>query len=118
MLWGFFKKIVIADNCATYVNQIFANSESYDGSTLVIGAVFFAFQVYGDFSGYSDIAIGTARLFGIDLMKNFAYPFFSRNMAEFSATLGYFHFQLGFAIIFTFLWVATEDPPSFKLETY
>jgi alginate O-acetyltransferase complex protein AlgI len=83
MLWGFFKKIVIADNCATYVNQIFANSESYDGSTLVIGAVFFAFQVYGDFSGYSDIAIGTARLFGIDLMKNFAYPFFSRNMAEF-----------------------------------
>lgn len=83
ILWGLFKKIVIADNCAVYANLIFNNSEDYGGSTLLIGAVFFAFQIYGDFSGYSDIAIGVSRLFGLDLRKNFAYPYFSRNMAEF-----------------------------------
>jgi alginate O-acetyltransferase complex protein AlgI len=83
VLWGLFKKIVIADNCAVYVNEIFGNSDSLSGSTLVLGAVFFAFQIYGDFSGYSDIAIGTARLFGFDLMRNFAYPYFSRDIAEF-----------------------------------
>lgn len=83
ILWGLFKKIVIADNCAKYANIIFNNSEEYSGSTLFIGAFFFAFQIYGDFSGYSDIAIGTSRLFGIDLKRNFAYPYFSRDMAEF-----------------------------------
>lgn len=83
ILWGLFKKIVIADNCAVYVNDIFANSESYSGATLLLGVIFFAFQIYGDFSGYSDIAIGTARLFGIDLMRNFAFPYFSRDIAEF-----------------------------------
>ncbi len=83
ILWGLFKKIVIADNCAAYANDIFNHSETYPGSTLVIGAVFFAIQIYGDFSGYSDIAIGTARLFGIDLLRNFAYPYFSRDIAEF-----------------------------------
>lgn len=83
MLWGFFKKIVIADNAAVVANQIFAESSSLSGSTLLLGAVFFAFQIYGDFSGYSDIAIGTARLFGIHLKRNFAYPYFSRNIAEF-----------------------------------
>ena len=83
ILWGLFKKIVIADNCAIYANLIFNNSEDYSGSTLMLGAVFFAFQIYGDFSGYSDIAIGTSRLFGFDLMKNFAYPYFSRDIAEF-----------------------------------
>ena len=83
ILWGLFKKIVIADNCATYVNQIFSNYHSQNGSTLLIGAIFFAFQIYGDFSGYSDIAIGTARLFGIELLRNFAYPYFSRDIAEF-----------------------------------
>ena len=83
MLWGFFKKIVIADNCAIFANEIFANYQDYSGSTLFLGAVFFAFQIYGDFSGYSDIAIGTARLFGFRLMKNFAYPYFSRDIAEF-----------------------------------
>ncbi|MFD2098855.1 MBOAT family O-acyltransferase [Flagellimonas iocasae] len=83
ILWGLFKKIVIADNCATYANIIFNNSEEYSGSTLFMGAFFFAFQIYGDFSGYSDIAIGTSRLFGIDLKRNFAYPYFSRDMAEF-----------------------------------
>jgi len=83
ILWGLFKKMVIADQCAEYVNIIFANHNSLGGSTLVLGAVLFAFQIYGDFSGYSDIAIGTARLFGIDLLRNFAYPYFSRNIAEF-----------------------------------
>lgn len=83
ILWGLFKKIVIADNCAEIVNLIFDNPLSYSGSTLVVGVIFFAFQIYGDFSGYSDIAIGTSRLFGFDLMKNFAYPYFSRDIAEF-----------------------------------
>ena len=83
ILWGLFKKMVIADNCAIYANQIFANYETSSGSELVLGAVFFAFQIYGDFSGYSDIAIGTSRLFGFDLMKNFNFPYFSRDVAEF-----------------------------------
>jgi alginate O-acetyltransferase complex protein AlgI len=83
ILWGLFKKIVIADNCAQYANVIFNNSDDYSGSTLVLGALFFTFQIYGDFSGYSDIALGTARLFGIDLLRNFAFPYFSRDIAEF-----------------------------------
>jgi alginate O-acetyltransferase complex protein AlgI len=83
ILWGLFKKMVIADNSAQIANEIFNNSGDYSGSTLIIGAVFFAFQIYGDFSGYSDIAIGTARLFGINLMQNFAFPYFSRDIAEF-----------------------------------
>jgi len=83
ILWGLVKKVVVADNCAVYVNQIFENYQEQSGLTLIIGAVFFAFQIYGDFSGYSDIAIGTARLFGFDLMRNFKYPYFSRDIAEF-----------------------------------
>ena len=83
ILWGLFKKIVIADQCAQFANSIFNNSDSQNGVTLLIGAIFFAFQIYGDFSGYSDIAIGTARLFGIDLLRNFAFPYFSRDIAEF-----------------------------------
>lgn len=83
ILWGLFKKIVIADNCATYANYIFDNSDDLSGSTLVLGAVLFTFQIYGDFSGYSDIAIGTSRLFGYDLKQNFAFPYFSRDVAEF-----------------------------------
>ncbi|MGD1839709.1 MAG: MBOAT family O-acyltransferase [Thermonemataceae bacterium] len=83
ILWGLFKKIVIADNCAEYANLIFNNSTDYSGSTLVLGAIFFTFQIYGDFSGYSDIAIGTSRLFGVNLMRNFAFPYFSRDIAEF-----------------------------------
>ena len=83
ILWGLFKKIVIADNCAEYANTIFNNSSDYSGSTLVLGALFFTFQIYCDFSGYSDIALGTARLFGIDLLRNFAFPYFSRDIAEF-----------------------------------
>jgi len=83
ILWGLFKKIVIADNCAELANQIFNNSADYSGYTLILGALFFAFQIYGDFSGYSDIAIGTSRLFGFNLMRNFAFPYFSRDIAEF-----------------------------------
>jgi alginate O-acetyltransferase complex protein AlgI len=83
MLWGFFKKIVIADNCAGIVNDVFAGHTDHNGSTLVLAVVLFAFQIYGDFSGYSDIAIGTARLFGFNLMRNFAFPYFSRDIAEF-----------------------------------
>ena len=83
ILWGFFKKIVIADTCAQYANIIFNDYQEYKGSTLVMGALFFTFQIYGDFSGYSDIAIGTSRLFGFHLKQNFAFPYFSRDMAEF-----------------------------------
>jgi alginate O-acetyltransferase complex protein AlgI len=83
ILWGLFKKIVIADNCATYVDWVFNPSTHPSGSTIAVGSVLFAFQIYCDFSGYSDIAIGTAKLFGIELMRNFAYPYFSRNIAEF-----------------------------------
>lgn len=83
MLWGLFKKIVVADNCAVYVNEVFANYQNQTGSTLLLAAVLFTFQIYGDFSGYSDIAIGCAKLFGIDLMRNFNYPYFSRDIAEF-----------------------------------
>jgi alginate O-acetyltransferase complex protein AlgI len=83
ILWGLFKKIVIADNCAEYASQIFNSPGDYSGSTLVLGAVFFSFQIYGDFSGYSDIAIGASRLFGFDLKRNFNFPYFSRDIAEF-----------------------------------
>jgi D-alanyl-lipoteichoic acid acyltransferase DltB (MBOAT superfamily) len=83
ILWGLFKKMVIADNAARLATLIFSDYENVSGSTLAFGAVFFAFQIYGDFSGYSDIAIGTSRLFGFDLMRNFAYPYFSRDIAEF-----------------------------------
>lgn len=83
ILWGLFKKMVIADNCAAQANVIFANYTSSSGSTLALGAIFFAFQIYADFSGYSDIALGSARLFGIELLRNFAFPYFSRDIAEF-----------------------------------
>ena len=82
-LWGFFKKIVVADNCAILANSIFENFENLSGGALIIGAVAFSFQIYGDFSGYSDIAIGISRLFGFSLMRNFHYPYFSRDIAEF-----------------------------------
>ncbi|MDT0676811.1 MBOAT family O-acyltransferase [Autumnicola musiva] len=83
IIWGLFQKMVIADNCATFVNNIFNNYENLNSLTLALGSVYFAFQIYGDFAGYSNIAIGTARLFGFDLMRNFNYPYFSRDVAEF-----------------------------------
>ncbi|TPV33362.1 MBOAT family protein [Paucihalobacter ruber] len=83
ILWGMFKKVVVADNCAVFANDFFNNHSDYGGSGLLLGVVFFTFQIYGDFSGYSDIAIGTSRLFGFDLKQNFAFPYFSRDIAEF-----------------------------------
>jgi len=83
IIWGLFQKIVIADNCATYVNTIFRNYESLNSLSLIMGAIYFAFQIYGDFAGYSNIAIGSARLLGFDLMRNFNYPYFSKNLGEF-----------------------------------
>ena len=83
IVWGLFKKVVVADNCAFFVNQIFDGGGSYTSMELFLGAVLFGFQIYGDFSGYSDIAIGVARLFGFSLMTNFSFPYFSRDIAEF-----------------------------------
>jgi alginate O-acetyltransferase complex protein AlgI len=83
ILWGLFKKIAIADNCAPIVKEIFGNYAHASGIELILGAVFFAFQIYGDFSGYSDIALGTAKLFGIELLINFRSPYFARDIAEF-----------------------------------
>jgi alginate O-acetyltransferase complex protein AlgI len=83
IIWGLVKKIVIADSCAVYANQVFDNYETMNSLSLILGAIYFAFQIYGDFSGYSDIALGTSKLFGIDLLKNFNYPYFSRDIAEF-----------------------------------
>lgn len=83
ILWGLFKKMVIADSLAPIVDDIFLNYQDYSASTLIMGVVFFSFQVYGDFSGYSDIAIGSAKLFGIELMSNFKFPNFARNVAEY-----------------------------------
>jgi alginate O-acetyltransferase complex protein AlgI len=83
ILWGFFKKIAIADVCAPIVNRAFETPAAYDAPFLVFAVLLFAFQIYADFSGYSDIAIGTARLFGFDLRRNFAFPYFSRDIAEF-----------------------------------
>lgn len=83
ILWGLVKKVVVADNCAEFANLIFNSSDDLNAITLFLGALFFTFQIYGDFSGYSDIAIGSARILGFDLMRNFAYPYFSRDIAEF-----------------------------------
>jgi D-alanyl-lipoteichoic acid acyltransferase DltB (MBOAT superfamily) len=83
ILWGLFKKIVIADNCAYFANEIFDNFENYNGASLYLGVLFFTFQIYGDFSGYSDIALGSAKLLGFDLLINFRFPYFSRDLAEF-----------------------------------
>ncbi len=83
MLWGFFKKLVVADNCAAIVNQYWGQYQELSGLMLFILGILFTFQIYCDFSGYSDIAIGCARLFGINLMRNFNLPYFSRSIPEF-----------------------------------
>lgn len=83
ILWGFFKKVVIADNCAIYADMVFNNYGDHTGIVLILGAIFFTFQIYGDFSGYSDIAVGVSKLFGFNLMQNFYFPYFSRDIAEF-----------------------------------
>ncbi len=83
ILWGLFKKVAIADAIAPMVDDIFQNYAGHSASTLLLGAFLFSFQIYGDFSGYSDIAIGTAKLFGIELVSNFKFPYLSRNISEF-----------------------------------
>ena len=83
ILWGLFKKVVVADTCAGYANSIFNNQAQYHGIFLIMGAIYFSFQIYGDFSGYTDIARGLGKMFGFDLKINFMYPYFSRNIAEF-----------------------------------
>src|SRR5262249_14327089 len=83
IIWGFFKKVAIADNCGVFVDDVFSSPLQYSSLTLGLGAVAFAFQIYGDFSGYSDIAIGTSKLFGFELMSNFRVPYLSRSMSEF-----------------------------------
>ena len=83
ILWGLFKKVVIADNCAIYVDQVFSSYQTQSGSTLLLAAIMYTFQIYGDFSGYSDMAIGTGKLFGFRFMQNFKVPYFSRDIAEF-----------------------------------
>jgi alginate O-acetyltransferase complex protein AlgI len=83
MVWGFFKKVVIADNLAVAVNHVYGNVDSVSGLTLLIATGFFAYQIYCDFSGYSDIAIGSAKILGIDLMENFKRPYFSTSIKEF-----------------------------------
>jgi alginate O-acetyltransferase complex protein AlgI len=83
ILWGLFAKVVIADKIVFCVDDIFSNYSDYSGSTLLLGAIFFTIQIYADFSGYSDMAIGIAKLFGFSIMRNFAYPYFSRDITEF-----------------------------------
>ncbi|MFR9165328.1 MAG: MBOAT family O-acyltransferase [Dysgonomonas sp.] len=83
ILWGLFKKVVIADNCAKFVDIVFSNYPDYESSTLILAIIFFSFQIYADFSGYTDIALGVSRLLGIELLQNFNYPYFSRSMGEF-----------------------------------
>ena len=83
IIWGVLKKVVIADTCATYANAIFDHYTSMNSLSLLLGAFYFAFQIYGDFSGYSDMALGMSKLFGLDLLRNFNYPYFSRDIAEF-----------------------------------
>ena len=83
ILWGLFKKVVVADTLAVYVNAVYDNHFYHGGLSLLVATYLFAFQIYCDFSGYSDIAIGTAKIFGVDLMKNFKTPYFSRSITEF-----------------------------------
>jgi D-alanyl-lipoteichoic acid acyltransferase DltB (MBOAT superfamily) len=83
MLWGYFKKLVIADRLAIYVNAVYNNSDQHNGTTLIIATIFFAFQIYADFSGYTDIALGSAKIFGFNLTNNFKRPYFSTSVKEF-----------------------------------
>jgi D-alanyl-lipoteichoic acid acyltransferase DltB (MBOAT superfamily) len=83
IIWGMFKKVVIADSLAPIADKMFAAPTDFNGASLIVGAIAFSFQIYGDFSGYSDIALGTAKLFGFELLSNFKFPYFSRDIAEF-----------------------------------
>jgi D-alanyl-lipoteichoic acid acyltransferase DltB (MBOAT superfamily) len=120
MIWGFFKKMVVADTCAVFANDIFNNYTDQNGFTLFMGAIFFAFQIYSDFSGYSDIAIGISKMLGFELMTNFKFPYFSRDIAEFwrrwhislsSWFRDYLYFPLGCSVVNRFL-----DASNFKTK--
>jgi alginate O-acetyltransferase complex protein AlgI len=124
ILWGLFVKVVIADNLAFYVNDVFLNYSSYSGSLLLIGAVFYSIQIYADFSAYSDMAIGTAKLFGFNLMRNFAYPYFSRDITEFwkrwhISLTSWFRDYVFFPISFSVSWrIRTEKVLLIKTDLF
>lgn len=114
ILWGLFTKVVIADNLSPFVNIIFSNYNNYSGSTLLVGAVFYMVQIYADFAGYSNIAIGTAKLFGFRLMQNFAFPYFARDIAEFwrrwhISLTTWFRDYLFLPLSFTLAWKIKRD---------
>ena len=94
MMWGFFKKVVIADRLAILVNQVYDNAGNYEGVPLLLATYFFAFQIYCDFSGYSDIAIGAAQVMGFKLMDNFNRPYHAKSIAEFWTEMAYFIINL------------------------
>jgi len=96
---GTTQKVVIADTCATYANAIFDHYQSMNSLSLLLGAIYFAFQIYGDFSGYSDMAIGISKLFGLELLRNFNYPYFLEILLNFGEN-GTFHYRLGLEIMF------------------
>ena len=108
ILWGMFKKVVIADSLGFRVDFIFDNYITLDSATLILGLIYFAFQIYCDFSGYSDIAIGTSKLFGIELMSNFNFPFFLEIFLNFGRG-GIFHYHHGLKTMFTYRWVAQKN---------
>lgn len=108
ILWGLFMKVVIADNCAVFVDQAFKNPENQPSSNLLIGAVFFSFQIYGDFGGYSNIAIGVGKLLGFNLMQNFAFLIFPEILQNFG-DVGIFPYRHGLEIMFIFLWEGQKD---------
>lgn len=124
ILWGLFAKIVIADKLAIHVDNIFANISNYRGSTLLIGTIFYTLQIYADFSGYSNIAIGTSKLFGFNLMRNFAYPYFSRDITEFwkkwhISLTNWFRDYLFLPISFAISWrIKNEKTFFFKTEMF
>ncbi|HEY5124271.1 MAG TPA: MBOAT family O-acyltransferase [Ignavibacteria bacterium] len=114
ILWGLFTKIAIADNLAPHVDDIFMNYSDYTGNTLVLGAVFYAIQIYCDFSGYSNIAIGTGKLLGFNLMKNFAYPYFAQDISEFwkrwhISLTAWFRDYVFLPLSFTLSWKISKD---------
>jgi alginate O-acetyltransferase complex protein AlgI len=110
ILWGLFVKLVVSNNCAIYADNIYNGYASANGSTLLLGAIFYMFQIYGDFSGYSNIAIGVSKLFGINLMTNFARPFFSTNISDFWKK---WHISLT-----SWMMDYVNNPLSFKLRRY
>ena len=117
ILWGLFKKIVVADSLAPLVDKIFLDPTLYDGGTLLLGYFYFTFQIYCDFSGYSDIAIGTAKCLGFDFMTNFNYPYFAKNIGDFWSRW-HISFQVGLEIMYLFHWEDLRFLQLYLLEIY